>query len=361
MRAAVMRRGVIEERALADPVPQQGEVLVATLACGICGSDLHLLEHTEDFAAAARESGSEQEIDPARDLVMGHEFCAEILDYGPGTGRALAPGTRVCSMPTLIRNGRALGVGFSHDFPGGYADRMVLNESLLLPVPNGLDTEHAALTEPMAVGWHAVAMSRLGPADVPLVIGCGPVGLAVIAALKHAGAAPVVAADFSPGRRRLAEIMGADVVIDPGAQSPYASWEDVARDSRQGRSAEVNPLTGERLLPPGVFFECVGVPGVLDQMMVGASRGCRVVVVGVCMEQDVVRPLFGITKELNLQFVLAYTPEEFAATLHHIAQGDLPVAPLITGRVGLGGVAGAFEALKHPERHAKILVEPQRP
>jgi threonine dehydrogenase-like Zn-dependent dehydrogenase len=359
MRAAVMRKGRIEVSEVPEPRPGPGEVLVRTLACGICGSDLHVLQHTHRFAEASGGLGGNS-IDPDRDLVMGHEFCAEVLDYGPGASRKFVPGTRVCSMPVLVRPPQTMSVGYSHEFPGGYGERMVLNEALLLPVPNGLSTEHAALTEPMAVGLHAVRMARLTPADVPLVIGCGPVGLAVIAALKLSGAAPVVAADFSPARRKLAEQVGADIVIDPGEYSPYASWADAARASAQGLTAPVNPLTGERTLPPGVFFECVGVPGVIDQMMVGAERGCRFVVVGVCMEQDTIRPLLAISKELNLQFVLAYTPEEFAETLGHIAEGRLPVEPLITGRVGIEGVAQAFSDLRNPERHAKILVEPWR-
>jgi len=107
-----------------------------------------------------------------------------------------------------------------------------------------------------------------------------------------------------------------------------------------------------------VVFECVGVPGVLDQVMAAAPRGGRIVVVGVCMEPDTIHPLLGIVKELNLQFVLGYTPEEFAATLRHIADGAIPVTPLITGHVGLDGVAAAFEELGSPERHAKILVHP---
>ena len=169
-----------------------------------------------------------------------------------------------------------------------------------------------------------------------------------------------IAADFSPARRALAETMGADIVIDPSATSPYDSWRAAAEASAQGARAPVNPLTGERLLPPGVYFECVGVPGVIDQMMVGAERGCRFVIVGVCMESDPIRPLLAIGKELSLQFVLAYTPEEFAATLHHIAEGEIPVAPLITGHVGVDGVAQAFQDLKNPEAHAKIVVEPWR-
>jgi threonine dehydrogenase-like Zn-dependent dehydrogenase len=109
-----------------------------------------------------------------------------------------------------------------------------------------------------------------------------------------------------------------------------------------------------------VVFECVGVPGVLDQLMAASPRGTRIVVVGVCMEADTIYPMLGISKELNLQFVLGYTPDEFAATLTHIAEGRIPVAPLVTGTVGVEGVAGAFEALASPERHAKILVEPWR-
>ena len=82
-------------------------------------------------------------------------------------------------------------------------------------MPNGLPADQAALTEPMAVGWHAVESARLTQQDVPLVIGCGPVGLAVIAGLKVKGLHPIIAADFSPARRALALRMGADIVVDP--------------------------------------------------------------------------------------------------------------------------------------------------
>ena len=134
------------------PEPGPGEVLVKTLACGICGSDLHAFEHFDAFTS--REEGFASDLDAGRDLVMGHEFCAEILDFGPGEAPAgrLAPGTRVCSMPTLIRNAAGVPVGYSNDVPGGYGEQMLLNEMLLLPVPNGLRDDHAALTEPMRWG-----------------------------------------------------------------------------------------------------------------------------------------------------------------------------------------------------------------
>lgn len=360
MRAVVMRNKRLVVTDLPRPDPGPGEVLVKTLACGICGSDLHALRHAEQFVAASRRAGSVFTMDLARDVVRGHEFCAEIVDHGPETTRALRAGARVCSRPSLIRADGPRTVGYSNDTPGGYAEYMRLTEALLLPVPNGLSTEHAALTEPMAVGLHAVAKARLAPDDAPLVIGCGPVGLAVIAALRLRGTRPIVAADFSARRRELATALGADLVVDPAQHTPWQSWREAAVWRDASRAPVLPPWIKGPAVRPAVVFECVGVPGVLDQLMAASPRGTRIVVVGVCMEADTIHPMLGISKELNLQFVLGYTPDEFAATLDHIAEGRIPVAPLITGTVGVKGVAGAFEALASPERHAKILVEPWR-
>jgi threonine dehydrogenase-like Zn-dependent dehydrogenase len=342
MRATVMRAGRLVVDTLPDPVPGPGEVLVRTLACGICGSDLHALKHADRLVDAARESGVPFQLDPTRDVVMGHEFCAEIVDFGPDTQRTLRSGARIVSMPLAVGPRGVEGVGYSNEYPGGYGELMRLCEGFLLPVPNGLPTDLAALTEPMAVGVHAVAKARLEPGDAALVIGCGPVGLAVIAALRLRDVAPIVAADFSPARRALAERMGAHVVVDPARERPVDAWQAAA---------------GMR---PAVVFECVGVPGLLDAIMRDAPRESRVVVAGVCMEDDRIRPMLGINKELSVQFVLGYTPDEFAATLGHIGEGRIPVAPLVTGRVGVDGVAGAFETLARPDTHAKILVEPWR-
>jgi threonine dehydrogenase-like Zn-dependent dehydrogenase len=264
------------------------------------------------------------------------------------------------SIPALLRADGRQTVGYSNDNPGGYGECMRLSEALVLPVPNGLATESAALTEPMAVGLHAVNKARLEADDAPLVIGCGPVGLSVIAALKLRGVQPIVAADFSPRRRDLAQALGADVVVDPAAQTPWQSWRDAAVWRDPGRAPKLPPWVTGPALRPAVVFECVGVPGVIDQIMAAAPRGARIVVVGVCMEPDTIHPMTGISKELSVQFVLGYTADEFASTLDAIAEGAIPTAPLITGRVGLDGVAQAFEDLASPELHAKILVEPWR-
>lgn len=358
MRAAVMRnRGLVVDD-VPVPRPGPGEVLVRTLACGICGSDLHALKHADTFVELSRRNGNAFVMDLARDVVMGHEFCAEIVEHGPETARTLGAGTRVCSRPVLMRPTGPQTIGYSNEHPGGYGELMRLSEALLLPVPNGLSTEHAALTEPMAVGLHAVAKARLDPDDAPLVIGCGPVGLAVIAALRLRGMTPIVAADFSSRRRELARDLGADVVVDPAEGGPWQSWREAAVWRDPSRAPQLPPWMTGPAIRPAVVFECVGVPGVIDQIMAAAPRYARIVVVGVCMESDTIHPMFGIGKELNVQFVLGYTADEFAATLRHIAEGEIPVAPLITGRIGLEGVAQAFLDLASPERHAKILVEP---
>ena len=341
-----------------DPTPGPGQVLVRTIACGICGSDLHALAHLDVMVAMqARTNPAGPSLDPTRDLVMGHEFCAEILEFGPGCSQKLDAGQLVCSIPVVLSAAGIGTVGYSHDLPGGYGEFMVLSEGLLLPVPNGLDADLAALTEPMAVGRHAVEKARMTKEDVPLVIGCGPVGLAVIAALRQKGFGPIIAADFSPARRRLAEIMGADETIDPAANSPYTRWQDLCWPEGADRTNPMIQITGPHPRP-GVIFECVGVRGVINAIFEGAMRNSRVVVVGVCMESDATEPLMAIGKELNVQYVLGYSPDEFADTLRGIAEGELDVSPLITGRVGLDGVAQAFVDLASPDNHAKILVKP---
>jgi threonine dehydrogenase-like Zn-dependent dehydrogenase len=249
MRAAVRRGDKLVVDTIPDPVPGPGDVLVKTLACGICGSDLHALRHMDALVRDSREMGGPFSIDPGRDIVMGHEFCAEVIEYGPDSQRTLKPGTRVCSMPTHVGPGGVQAIGYSNDYPGGYAETMVLSEMLLLEVPNGLPTEHAALTEPMAVGIHAVEKANLTPEDLPLVIGCGPVGLAVIVGLKLKGVGPLLAADFStrPGRRRRRRTATTRAIRsppcwDPGS-APASSSSASAFPASSTRSSGAPPET----------------------------------------------------------------------------------------------------------------------
>ncbi|MBK3664637.1 zinc-binding dehydrogenase [Bradyrhizobium diazoefficiens] len=359
MRAAIFRNGEIVVDRMAQPKPGPGQVLVKTLACGICGSDLHARQHAPRMVEMARKTGRTP-MDLSRDVVFGHEFCCEIVDYGPGTTGKLKPGTHVCSLPALLTAEGIKGIGYSNEFVGGYAEQMLLSEPLLLEVPNGLAPEHAALTEPLAVGVHAVAKANIRGGEVPLVIGCGPVGLAVIAALKIKGLHPIVAADYSPARRALATQLGADIVVDPRVSQPYATWAEHAQMSDAEKAARLPFQAMLPALKPAIIFECVGVPGLLQQVFEGAPRDARIVVVGVCMESDRSEPMLGIMKELNVQYVLGYTPEEFAASLRLIAEGQVDAAAMVTAEVGIDGVAKAFADLANPEAHTKIIVQPWR-
>lgn len=337
MRAAVLRDGrMVYRDDVPDPVPEAGQVLVGVRACGICGSDLHFAAHgahvLEMTERVARGAGG-MHVDLNHDVFMGHEFSAEVLEAGPGT-ETHPTGTLVTSLPVLLSANGVEPIVYSNSTIGGYAERMLLSAALLLPVPNGLDFKHAALTEPMAVGLHAVNKSNITPGETALVIGCGPIGIAIIAALRSRGVENIVASDFSPKRRELATAMGAHQTLDAGQGSPFDS------------------------VKPAVVFEAVGVPGIIDDVLLRARPGTRLVVAGVCMQPDTVHPFFAIAKEINVQFCLAYTPEEFTDSLRALAEGDIDVSPLITGEVGLDGVGDAFDELADPERHCKVLVTP---
>jgi threonine dehydrogenase-like Zn-dependent dehydrogenase len=248
-------------------------------------------------------------------------------------------GDIVVSVPVAVDADGLHGIGYSNRYPGGYGELMVINDITGLKVPNGLSPRLAALTEPFAVGVHAVAKSGIRQGDAAIVLGCGPVGLAVIGALRLQGIEPIVAADFSAKRRALAEGLGATEVVDPREVPAIEAWRHI---------------DGIR---PVVIFEAVGVPTMIDGAMRMAPRGTRIVIVGVCMEEDPIQPMVGILHELSLQFVLGYEPDEFAAALRAIAEGRVDLAPLITGTVPIDSVPEAFEELAHPDAHAKILVE----
>lgn len=356
MKAVVRRSASLIDTDVPEVTAGEGQVLVKTLACGICGSDLHALHHLEHMIEMGLRAGAADTFDLSKDLVMGHEFCGELLDHGPGTTGRFKAGTRVVSTPYAIGPKGPELVGYSTRFPGGFGERMVLTEALLLEVPNGLSAEHAAMTEPMAVGAHAVGSADLSGRPVTLVTGCGPVGLAVIAALKRRGVGPIIASDYVASRRALAERMGADIVIDPAQSSPHGRWEEFdvpATLAEFGMAA-----MGGRDMRQPVIFECVGVPGMLQALLEQAPPMSQVIVVGVCAEDDRILPVLGISKQMRFQFVFAYSPAEFADTLGDIAEGRIEVAPLLSGTVGRSGVAQAFEDLGHPSGLAKIIVTP---
>jgi threonine dehydrogenase-like Zn-dependent dehydrogenase len=267
------------------------------------------------------------------------------VELGPETvGAPVAPGDLVCCLPIALTPTGIEPVGaYSNLYNGGYAELMRLTAAMCLKVPNGLDHRRAALTEPMSVGRHAVARAAVQPNESAIVLGAGPVGLAVVAELRRVGVETIVVSDFSPRRRAVATAMGATETVDPATDQPLEVWQRV--DGRR----------------PLVVFDAIGVPGTFSLALKVAPPMARVCVVGSCMEPDSFKPLVAQTKQLTVIFSFAYDPFEFADTLRAIAEGEIDVAPMITGTCGIEGVPAAFEALGRPEEHVKILVEPGGP
>lgn len=343
MKAAVLRQGAMVVDDLPDLTPTAHQVLVAPIACGICGSDLHTVDHAHELVETAQAAGAETfsaNFDPDRDLVMGHEVSCRVLEKGADV-TGISVDSEYVAMPFLdTPTGRHV-PGYSNDYPGGYGSQMLLSPEALVPIPNGLDPLVAALTEPMAVGLHAVEESAIEPGRIALVAGAGPVGLAIIASLVNRNIETIVASDFSPARRALALSMGASDVIDPSSASLGDAWREA----------------GDGITPP-VIYDAVGVPGMIDYLMQDAPARSQILVAGVCMPPDTIRPFLGIAKRLNLQFVLGWTPENFVHSLSDLAEGRIDGSKLISGEVGLDGVPQAFTDLADPDRHVKILVRP---
>ena len=235
MRAAVMRgdRFVVEDRPIPKPGP--GNVLAKVRACGICGSDLHYFHHAPQIIGRAKELGADtsaMERTLSEGPVLGHEFVCEIVEFGPDTQKAMKAGQRVASMPFVMQAGAPVLVGSRTETPGAYAEYMELTEALLLPVPDEVSDDAAALTEPFGIAVHAVNKAALRGDEACVIVGCGPIGLAVTAVLRARGFETIVAGDLSPKRRELAASLGATAVVPattacwpaPPPRRPVARW-----------------------------------------------------------------------------------------------------------------------------------------
>jgi (R,R)-butanediol dehydrogenase/meso-butanediol dehydrogenase/diacetyl reductase len=333
MRAVVSRTpGELVVENVPEPKPGPGQAVLRVLACGICGSDLHLHQHK------LLPPGS----------IMGHEFCGEVME----PAGALRTGERVCAIPNLscgscerCRSGLGaycatqspIGLGLPN---GAFAEYVAIAAHEAVRVPEGVSTELAALVEPLAVGVHALNASRLRRGERCLVVGAGPIGLAIALWARHFGAREVIVSERSPGRRALAEKLGATRVVDPLREDLTAVLERAAPGG------------------PDLVFEAVGAPGLIEDCVARVRFRGRVVVAGVCMGADAITPLASIVKEAQLQFVLAYEKDDFQYTLDMLAQERIDPSALITERVGLAAVPAAFEALATPQGQGKVLACP---
>lgn len=335
MKAAVFKQPgepmVVET--VADPAPEAGDLVLKVAYCGICGTDLH----STRAGPAALPCNS----------ILGHEFVGEVVATGSAVRADWRDGERVCSLPfrscghcAPCRAGRPFEcarlrcVGL--DVPGAFADYVLTGAAEAVRLPDALDFERAALIEPLAVGLHAVRIAGLRAGQRVLVIGAGPIGLAVALWARTLGARDVVVSEMSPQRSALAHTLGATAVIDPGA--------DLA-----GQFAAASGGA------PEIIFECVGAPGLLQACFNAAPRRARVIGVGVCESPDTILPFPAMVKELELRFAIAYTRDDFETVIAMLAQGRIDARALVTRVVTLAELPAAFEALRTPSDQCKVL------
>ncbi len=326
MRAVSCANGTFSVVDVPAPRPADGQLVLDVHSCGICGSDLHAKDHADELADVLEEVGYHDCIRRDTPTVMGHEFSGVVAERGGRTPKGLKVGTRVVSFPMVRAHGGVQLTGLSPLAPGGYAEQVVVEAAMTFAVPNGLSLEIAALTEPMAVALHAVRRSEIKKRDTAVVVGCGPVGLAIICQLKALGVERIVASDLSAARRALASRCGADIVVDPKVDSPYekATGKGMVTDFAGLAELGVGSMEKVRRLPGWehlyraadalgaagpkrpVIFECVGVPGMIDGVVAAAPLNSRVIVVGVCMNPDRIRPAMAVGKEIDMRFVFGY-------------------------------------------------------
>jgi len=309
---------------IADPTPAAGELVLRVDACGICGSDLK--------AYGVLPLGT----------VLGHEFCGEIVAVGSRAGE-WREGQMVAAMP-LFACGACRGcladepahcekvdyqgVGGS---AGAFAEYVRVDAASAVALADGLGP-FGALVEPLAVGRHTVAASRLREGDRVLVIGGGNVGAAVAVWASRLGADDVIVSDPVAARRDAAVTFGATGVHDPTAGPPPSGF--------------------------GVVFECSGAPGMVQAAVDAAGVRGHVVIAGVCVVPDQIVPVIAIMKEVHVSFAVYYRGSEFAAAADLLASGALDAGAFVSRRVGLDGVDGAFQTLLSPNSERKILVTP---
>jgi 2-desacetyl-2-hydroxyethyl bacteriochlorophyllide A dehydrogenase len=342
MKAAYVENGQVHVGEMPDPVPAKGQALVRTHSCGLCASDQHFLKGGRNIIALSQQLGGPYAaLDFARPFVPGHEYVGEVLDYGPGSQRKVKVGRRVTSVPIMMAEGGHKVIGYSHECPGGFGELMLLDENLLLEIPASMPDDHAAMIEPLAVGLEHARRGRPDKSDAALVVGCGAIGLGVIAGLKLMGIAPIVAADFHPARRDLAIQMGAHIAVDPREISPYAPLPDF----------------GNRAV--NIIYECVGLPGMLQQIIASAPFEGRIVMGGYCMEEEHFFSFVAQNKRLNIQFAGGEEAQDMDTALRGIDDGTIDISAWIGGRIGLGSVAQAMAEMSGLAAPIRTVVDPR--
>jgi (R,R)-butanediol dehydrogenase / meso-butanediol dehydrogenase / diacetyl reductase len=338
----------IEE--VAEPEPGPGQVLIEVSRNGICGSDLHTYVGSDTGAASMHV--------PA--VVLGHEFAGTVVEVGAGiddlpigTAVTVAP-IEYCGSCWSCRHGHpntcrsaALYGGYRQPLHGGLAPRVVVSRRSAFEVPAGLGVIEAALTEPVAVAVHAVRRAPTTLGSSVLILGAGPVGLAILASARAAGASVIVVSEPSKRRRAGADTLGATAAIDP-------------------TSTSLSQVTREFTGRDGVdmVFDTTAVAGAFNAGMRALRPQGTMVSVAGWQEQGRVDMGIAMAKEIDIRFTMTYEPEvDFPAAMALLANRTADPDLLISDHIPLRHVIdqGLEELLHHNDRHIKILVDPAAP
>jgi threonine dehydrogenase-like Zn-dependent dehydrogenase len=308
----------LEER----PLPAVGptDVLVDIVGCGVCATDLHLLD------------GSIRLYDPPK--VLGHEIGGVVRSVGdavwhvqPGDGVALDTSVP-CHTCFFCREGQPFMCPRRVSVAAGFADCTVVPASVVHKLPAGVPAALGALAEPLSCALHAVERAGIRPADTVAIVGAGALGLLCLAAARLEGATQVIVSDLDATRRELAERLGATRTVDPASDD----MTEVVRYATDGRGADV-------------AFEAVGAQVTLEQAFALPRQGGTLVQVSVPPNSARFSlPTYELfARELTIKGSFIRTTE-FRRAVELL--GVLDLAPLVTQRFPLREVHTAVEAAR---------------
>lgn len=317
--------------AAADPEPQSGQVLLEVAANGICGSDLTIWNKGKP-----------------EPVILGHEIAARVLS-GPDAGRwaAVNQGAHcgacarcAAGLDHFCQQAEGLGAVRFGGTIGGLGQFVVAAEDRVILAPDGMDPALIALSEPLGNAFRTLRPPEVDRASSAVVIGCGPIGLALVAALRARGVEQVVAIEGRPGRADMARRLGATEVLDPGG-------------------GEVEHLVSE-LLPLGadLVLEAAGKVETVEQAARFARPGGSLFLQGIPLEAVRVPLWSWIGKELTIRTSVGLSVEEHRQALHTIAEAGstVPFADMVTRRVSLDDTPALFDDLAAGADEIKAVV-----
>ncbi|KAL1863526.1 hypothetical protein Plec18167_000619 [Paecilomyces lecythidis] len=237
---------------------------------------------------------------------------------------------------------RSLGfVGYS-SAAGGLSDHVVVAEKNAIPLPDKFPLDIGALVEPLTVAWHAINRSPLKDGDTVLVVGGGPIGLAVVQLLKVRGAKNIIVAEVSPQRQIFAKQLGATHVLDPTQVDVVSKVREMTDDA----GADVS-------------FDCAGVQAGFDTAISGIRTRGTVVIVSLWEKKPLIDAFQIVSEEKHVIGAAICEPGDFEAVIEAIASGKLDPSPMITSKIRMEDVEDkGFKALiEEKDRHVKILVD----